>query len=155
MIAIGTVLAATIAISLAPHVRTTKAVARTLAAPACDRSTRAQSFFEPLPAGPRSYELHHLDRLGYVDLDCDGVIDSMFRHVAATGPELVISSYLHRQRFYEYRIPLGTGACEANVDIDERTVEVVVTRRCEARVERYAIRENRLYLDGRFVRDGR
>ena len=128
---------------------------RVVAAPACDRATRApRSYFKPLGSASRSYELHHIDELGFVDLDCDGVIDYTARHVAPSGPELVISSYLHRERFYDYRIPLGTGACEASVDVDERAVEIVVTHACEHRIERYAIRENRLYLDGRFLRGG-
>jgi hypothetical protein len=137
------------------------AIARTVeqprpaAAPACDRASRApRSYFKPLPAGPRSDTLHHIDELGYVDVDCDGVLDYTARHVAVTGPELVISSYLHRQRFYDYRIPLGSGACEATVAIDERTVEIVLARPCDRIVERYAIRGDRLYRNGRFVRRG-
>jgi hypothetical protein len=133
-------------------------------APACNRAARApRSYFQPLPDGPRSYELHHLDDLGFVDLDCDGVIDHLHRHVATTGPELVVLSYLHRQRFFDYRIPLVTpnNPCEAHVDIDDNAVELVITwtagSRCDQteRVEHYAIREDRLYLDGRFLRTGR
>jgi hypothetical protein len=134
-----------------------------VAAPLCDRAARApRTYFQPLPSGPLAGELHHIDNYGMVDLDCDGVGDYVARHVAPEGPELFVSSYLHRRRFYDYRIPLVTAesVCEARVTVDESAVEIVLTwtsgARCDHidRVEHYAIREHRLYRDGKFVRDG-
>jgi len=148
---------------------TTRAIApkvespREVAAPACNHAARApRSYFRPLPDSPRVNELHHIDDFGMVDLDCDGVIDQVNRHVGVDGPELFVSSYLHRKRFVDYRIPLVSPGrpCEARVTVDEQLVEIVLTRMsgagCDAseRVEHYAIREGSLYLDGKFLRKG-